>query len=311
MYHPYFRGKMNELLTIREKASLLAAAGFAPLIEPVKDNLNALDRALAAVMDAGGSAIVIVNPVHGEHGPHRDDISQLLSRKYNNSRISPAILLTQRTTVQQALACVARHPSSNLSFVHAGFFDAQSLISALPFHQGQIRHIFIEGKSSGQYVQSFSGTSRVIVRDSFDKQNNSAYPPLEVFSDLHLRFRQLGATGFGDFLTMPDDFSAGGGPAWAVAIHLTYIDPAQSNTMMIRHFVSDTQDTPTDPAGKFAEALRKLVRELNNPNTPIREFAAAAQFRDLHARGHFPGLGAVKKLSMQHHIEALADHLGR
>lgn len=32
--------------------------------------------------------------------------------------------------------------------------------------------------------------------------------------------------------------------------------------MYIYHFVSDTRDTPTDPAGKFAQALKKLVNKL-------------------------------------------------
>lgn len=29
--------------------------------------------------------------------------------------------------------------------------------------------------------------------------------------------------------------------------------------MYVYHFVSDTRDTPTDPAGKFAQALAKLI----------------------------------------------------
>jgi hypothetical protein len=39
------------------------------------------------------------------------------------------------------------------------------------------------------------------------------------------------------------------------------------------------------------------------------ETSAVKEFRDLHAKGHFPGLGYVKKLSMNHHIETLADFL--
>ncbi len=35
MYHPYFRGKQFELITIREMAALLAEKNFVPVIEPV------------------------------------------------------------------------------------------------------------------------------------------------------------------------------------------------------------------------------------------------------------------------------------
>jgi hypothetical protein len=43
MYHPYFRGKQYELITIRELAPLFKAAGFCPIIEPVKETLSGLD----------------------------------------------------------------------------------------------------------------------------------------------------------------------------------------------------------------------------------------------------------------------------
>jgi hypothetical protein len=34
--------------------------------------------------------------------------------------------------------------------------------------------------------------------------------------------------------------------------------------MYIYHFVSTTNDTPTDPAGKFAQALEKAYRQAGN-----------------------------------------------
>lgn len=80
--------------------------------------------------------------------------------------------------------------------------------------------------------------------------------------------------------------------------------------MYIYHFVSDTKDTPTDPAGKFAQALAKLIAKLDSGSSHILETNAIKEFRQLHAKGHFPGLGSVKKLSMMHHIETLADYLG-
>ncbi|KGC60059.1 hypothetical protein X963_5679 [Burkholderia pseudomallei MSHR7498] len=113
--------------------------------------------------------------------------------------------------------------------------------------------------------------------------------------------------GFGDFLMVGDDYSEGGGPAYAVAIHLTYIDPDKDDVMYIYHFLSTTNNTPTDPAGKFAQALEKLIAKLDSGKSKLFEGEAIAEFRELHAKGHFPGLGYVKKLSMKHHIETLAN----
>jgi hypothetical protein len=78
--------------------------------------------------------------------------------------------------------------------------------------------------------------------------------------------------------------------------------------MFIYHFVSDSNDTPTDPAGKFAQALAKLIATLDQGDSHLHESTAVEEFRQLHERGHFPGLGYVKKLSIKHHIETLAAY---
>jgi hypothetical protein len=114
--------------------------------------------------------------------------------------------------------------------------------------------------------------------------------------------------GFGDFLIVGDDFYETGGPAYAVAIHLTFIDPDKDDAMYIYHFVSTTKDTPTDPAGKFGEAIKKLIDKLDSGTSKLLETKSIKEFRELHAKGHFPGLGYVKKLSMNHHIDTLAAY---
>ena len=114
--------------------------------------------------------------------------------------------------------------------------------------------------------------------------------------------------GFGDFLIVGDEYSETGGPAYAVAIHLTFIDPDQDDSMQIYHFKSERQDTPQDPAGKFGEALAEMMKTLDAPESKILETNAVKEFRALHKQRHFPGLGYVKKLSMGHHIETLADY---
>jgi hypothetical protein len=114
--------------------------------------------------------------------------------------------------------------------------------------------------------------------------------------------------GFGDFLIVGDEYSEEGGPAYAVAIHLTFIDPDRDDAMYIYHFKSQRQDTPQDPAGKFAEALERMMRVLDKPNSKVLETGAVKEFRALYKQKHFPGLGYVKKLSMNHHIETLAEY---
>ncbi|EED0752965.1 sce7725 family protein, partial [Escherichia coli] len=67
MYYPYFRGKQFELLAIRDTANVMAEAGFTPIIEPVREALNGLERTLKTIQENDGRAIVIINPACGDH----------------------------------------------------------------------------------------------------------------------------------------------------------------------------------------------------------------------------------------------------
>jgi len=306
MYHPYFRGKQYELITIRENAQTLADAKFVPIIEPVKESLGGLEKALKAVCQAKGRAIVLVNPYHGEHAQDGIGISALLENGFlDKPGIEAGILLKKGMSAGEVLKCYHEHAKFTRTFVHAGFTEAKPLLDDLGADISNSVQIFTENNKL--YQKNFKDCTRILIRDGFKKQKNSAYQPLEFFSDLHITYEDEGMNGFGDYLTVGDEYSEGGGPAYAIAIHLTFFDPDQDNGMYVYHFVSDRIDTPTDPAGKFSEALKKLVQKLDAPNSKILKTKAALEFKDIYESGHFPGLGYVKKLSMQHHIETMAD----
>jgi hypothetical protein len=309
MYHPYFRGKQFELITIRETAGLMAAAKFVPIIEPVKEALKGLERSLTAVSDAGGHAVVIVNPYHGDHSEDGVSISSLLKKGFLGSdAIAAGVLLKKDMTLDEAVACYEMHRGHKTSFIHGGFTEAKALAEKIGEELPTTRNVFFELHCGKLYRKHFLGSERILLRDGFKKRRNADHPLLEEFSDLHVTFGEEGMNGFGDFLMVGDDFAEGGGPAYAVAIHLTFIDPDKDDAMYIYHFVSTTKDTPTDPAGKFGEALEKLIAKLDSGTSKLLETSAIKELRDLHAKGHFPGLGYVKKLSMKHHIETLAEY---
>lgn len=309
MYHPYFRGKQYELIAIKEEATVLSKAGFCPIIEPVRESLGALRRALDAIIEADGGAIVIINPHHGDLANHGDAVSELLEESYLDlPNISAGILLKPATTVDQAIERYEGHRSHSPVFIHAGFNKAKRFAAAMAQRSNEQRHIFLDDFSGKLYQRHFKGAHRVLVKDGFERKRNADYDPVQHFSDLHATFADEGMDGFGDFLIVGDDFSETGGPAYAVAIHLTFIDSDQDESMQIYHFVSDSKDTPKDPAGKFSQALKKMILELDAPSSKILESTAVAEFRSLHRLGHFPGLGYVKKLSMKHHIETMADY---
>jgi hypothetical protein len=307
MYHPYFRGKQYELITIRELAPLLATAGFCPVVEPVREDLSGLDKALDAVVDAGGNAIVIVNPHHGDLSGAGGPLTELLK---DNSwpGISAGILLKPGMPLEKVMERYKEHTAQAPVFIHGGFSEAKALAEKLGKPKKDHSHVFFEEFCGKLYQKHFIGAKRILLRDGFQRMRNRDYERFEPFSDLHATFLDEGMDGFGDFLMVGDDFSESGGPVYTVAIHLTFIDPDQDNSMYIYHFKSKSQDTPKDPAGKFGEALTEMIKTLNRPDSKVLETDAVKEFRTLHEQGHFPGLGYVKKLSMSHHIETMADY---
>lgn len=313
MYYPYFRGKQFELITIRETASLLAEKNFIPVIEPVRESLSGLKRTLTAVCDAGGSAVVIVNPYHGDHQEDGVGITELLQEDFKGvDNISAGVLLRTGMSVDAVMTCYKKHIAHHPILIHAGFTEHKALAAKLRSEMSGLTNIFIDDYANTLYRKHFESSNRILIRDGFKRRKNSEFAkiPVEEFSELHLTFNSdLGMRGFGDFLTVGDAYSDGGGPAYAVAIHVTFIDPNADEVMNIYHFVSTTNDTPTDPAGKFAQALAKLIEKLDGGASHILETSSIKEFRNLHTKGHFPGLGYVKKLSMKHHIETLATYL--
>lgn len=309
MYYPYFRGKQFDLLAIRECADIFSESNFTPIIEPVRESLNGLKRAVDQLSQAKANAILIANPTYGDHTEKADAIDSFIKGELKSSQnISVGVLLNSSSTTWMAIELAERFKGRQLSFIHAGFSDPKDLSIAINNENIQADHIFFEAHCGKLYRRHFESPNRILLRDGFRKQANSKYPDTEPFSDLHVTFAEEGMSGFGDFLIVGDEYSETGGPAYAVAIHLTFIDPEMDDAMFIHHFKSDRQDTPTDPAGKFYEALTKLVNEVEKPDTKIFRSSAVEEFLLLHREKHFPGLGSIKKISMKHHIETLAQY---
>ncbi len=304
MYYPYFRGKQYELITIRENAELIAHNNITPIIEPVRSSFSGLRRAIEAVRGADANFILIVNPQVGDLAAASEwlapeDCAELLET-YTNCTMG---FIADAEVSQTGVSRLARYELP-ISVIHYGCTQARNLSALLSPLETVQEHIFIEESCSRLYRRQFTNHRRILIRDGFIKRKNREHPPREHFSDLHITYPDEGVDGFGDFLIVGDDYSETGGPAYAVAIHLTYIDSNEDDDMFMNHYVSDRQLDPTDPGGKFLEALVKLQRDVTAGRIP--EMGAVSEFMDLHDRQHFPGLGYAKKLSMQHHLEVMA-----
>nr|WP_262927589.1 sce7725 family protein [Microbacterium sp. NIBRBAC000506063] len=207
MYFPFFRGKQFELLAIKESASVIADAGFNPIIEPVRETFSGLHRTLQELVIQGASASVIVNPRHGDHRHDGEGLAGYLRENYEgNDGISPALLLTNAMTTETALSLVAQHDSRPLTLVHAGFTDGRGLANGLP--TTNYTHVFLDSRNL-LYRRPFRGGRRILVEDGFERKKNADYDLIDRFSDLHVTFEEQGADGYGDFLTIGDHYAEG------------------------------------------------------------------------------------------------------
>lgn len=312
MYYPYLRGKQYELIMLRENAQLIADAGIHPIIEPVRADMSAVRRALDALGTAGATCTVIVNPGVGQLREQGDRLLDELfvDRPETWRDVDAGYIMQADSGIDDLVSRAEANPDTGIVVVHGGFADGRNLAAATSSLDNVTRHVFIDGLVGKLYMGHFAGQGleRVLVRDGFKQQSkNAQYPLSDHFSDLHVTYVDEGVDGFGDFLTVGATYTESGGPAYAVAVHMTYLDV--ESDMQTFHFVSDQTDSPTDPGGKFLEALRKLTVEATREGTPLLRTAACGEFMELYEQGGYRGLGYAKKLSMQHHVELMASVL--
>ncbi len=253
--------------------------------------------------------VIIANPQCGDFSADSSPLDEFLFTgdllEYQNFSIG--YICNENTDLDHLKTFLAKYQKNSVVLIHSGYSNGKLLRTSIAEFSNITTHVFIEKHAQKRYRKNFNnGARRILIRDGFEKQSNKDYPFKEHFSELHIMFEEEGMNGFGDFSITSDEYSESGGPAYAVAIHLTYLEPDDDDDMYIKHYISDRNNSPADPGGKFLEAINKLVVDVEHDKKMFNS-NAVVEFKALAERKHFPGLGYVKKLSMQHHIELLAN----
>ena len=306
MYQPYIRGKQFELIGIKELIVpvLLNNLGkISPIIEPVKDS-STFKTTLRELAKNNVNFTIIINPQVGSfNDPEKilDLIQDALSN-YNNFQVG--VIFHAKINHKGIIDILNKFSNlkCQITLIHNCVFDNISEIIGMYNQPFVIKFNIVNLKlTSKRYFRNFAKTTLVELDDYFDAQSrNSDYLSVgeSDFSEEHLFYKEEGFIGFSDYLTIGEEFSESGFLPYAVAIHLSYSDNV--NRIKIKHFVSDTNQDTSDIAGKFEEALNKLIEwcNINRYNSISIPF-----YRQYHTNGHFPGLGTLKKLSLMNHID--------
>lgn len=309
MYFPYVRGKQYELLALKERARLLGSVGaIVPIIEPVKEPDGGLDRCLNSLRESAVEVVVIANPQVGPlSGPGiATSISSYIHRN-RSMQWNIGLLIDESTDVRNLLAQFrAEVPAgTDLTLVHRGVSNEPTFLLAESSRLGRKFDLVDESLRQRHFRGFLAGSTGVILHDGFRaEERNAGYLDREesVFTEDHLYYEEEGWGGFADYLTVGSGWTEGGFTPRAVAIHWTY-QPEPEAPIMIRHFTSVSNGDMANVGGKFLEACGKLVRFLDDRNL---HGPSANTMRQHLASQTYPGLGIVKKLSIQNHLELMA-----
>ena len=306
MYFPYLRGRQFELIALRDLVDKgVLSDKIIPIIEPVKLS-STLIKTIESYGKKGKQLGIIVNP---KVGGFKIDIEEEKNQKLKNS------LLTSLKENDYILYMILLSANLNPDEFIKNHKDNMGTIcdnkDAIPVYEAN----FAKMKVKYNLIPDESGfrrkirNNRVLLADKFNKQErNNDYIEIddEPFSEDHLYYVDDGYIGFSDYTVVGKEYNDTDFAPYAVAIHIVYFDSDKS--LRVKHFVSDSNDDISDPAGKFQEALSKLVEW--NKKKQIKT-VAMKEFEDLYRREAYPGLGTVKKLSIMHHLELIGQYLDK
>lgn len=299
MYYPYLRGKQNELLALRLfSENLSRSLKVCPVIEPVRSIFNSLRTAIGTMNEHDVKFYVIINPQNGDLVGKSQEIIEgleglnwrpafIIDRNYlevsdliSSCSFNDVMLLKLRGTDDndEALRDIAS-------------IDAVTSIIVDPSLRGLLRELRHMGKAIIRIDDNFVAKKRNLDYVGLDE---------EPFTEEFAYYQEEGFNGFCDYTALPSDFIEGGVLPNALVIHLTY--KKSNDKVFVRHFYSDTNGNNANIQGKFGEAASKAVTFFNNLNY---HDTAIDELNTIFNEERYPGLGAIKKLSVLHHLELM------
>lgn len=297
LYFPYFRGRQYDLLALKNIAQQhVLPANIIPIIEPVRD-IRALPQTVAAFVDHDQPVVVIANPTVSDYSltqqklhdwrPYQDNPNLIVGHV-----LTPMLIPDSLTApAGHHTLLIARQYDELKAAHHAGWLTAPDYLLVPP--EARIRQLLDRPTVS-------------LFDHAWFPEHDRSYADIVdgFFSDDWTLADFNNYVGFSDYTIGGSHYSEHGYPAKAVTLHLTYF---RGNQLRIHRFVSTDRNDFRHPKEKFFQAVAKLAEWL--PQQPaVTQTPAAQQLAAYHEQQHFPGLGVVKRLSLEHHLQLMAQY---
>lgn len=319
MYYPYLRGRQNELLCLRE---LLNAGKLSmkvvPIIEPVKFS-STFFSTLTKFIEMDHTVIVIRNPKVGSFIKElRDMKNNIYKQNDENKKKKMQETLDKYKSVWNNSSILKAYMVDNdiISKILRKEIVAKDTVM-INLKKGNY-HFYEEygDKITGKYTVVPKGADfediieneMIMIEDGYKKaKRNIDYiqNPDESFSRNHIVYKKRGFVGFSDFSIVGNEYEESGFAPLALAIHIMYFGDKEE--LRVHHFVSESNESISDPARKFEEAMNSLIEWERFDDLP--QTIGLKSLIECYDIGKFPGLGVIKKYSLMHHIEMMGKYL--
>lgn len=319
MYYPYLRGRQNELLCLRE---LLNAGKLStkviPIIEPVKFS-STFFSTLTKFIELGRTVIVIRNPKVGSFLKELTDMKMNIEKQNDEKKkiklqetLDKYRSVWNDPSIQKAYIVDSDIVSKILKNKIAGKDTVMINLKKGNYHFYEEYGDKITGKYTvvpkGEDFEDIIEDEMIMLEDGYRKaKRNIDYiqNPDEAFSRNHIVYKKRGFVGFSDFSIVGNEYEESGFAPLAIAIHIMYF--GNKEELRVHHFVSESNESISDPARKFEEAMNSLIEWEGFDDLP--QTIGLKSLVECYDVGKFPGLGVIKKYSLMHHIEMMGKYL--
>jgi len=312
MYFPYLRGKTYELKALRELVENdLLGDKIIPIVEPINMS-SSLTKLVSTFVEHKKRVGIVINPLVGTfledfYGAEEEEKKKFTDKLFNNEYAFFVHIINENSKIQ-----------FDAMFQNGVTYDKLIVINNDKINYPIYLNLFQKTPPAFTLVPNIKNIFRtvrrnaVIFEDYFIKQRRNqdyAIRTVDFFSDDHLFFSAQGYEGFSDYSIIGDQFVDGGFAPFAVAIHLVFADNNNNNNnnnvLMVKHFVSDTNDDITNQPLKIYEALAKIYedKDIFIPTYGLQYLL------DLYTNERSTSLGGLKKYSIMHHLETVAKLL--
>ena len=317
MYYPYFRGRQNELLCLREllEANRLSDC-IMPVLEPVKFS-STFFTTLKKFIEKDREVIVIINPSVGKFVKEYTKALKDVEVDEKNEKLQKTMKeykeILKDEHIRKAYIVNSRVINNVLELTE----EKRKKIYLINSNKGDedfyVEHgeeLFVAASfipKDEDFKDEVVGNA-IILEDCYDKaKRNVDYMdnPDVLFSKNHLIFKRRGYQGFSDYSIVGNEYEESGFAPLAIAIHIVYF--GDRNELRVHHFVSDSNENISDPARKFEEAMEKLVQWEKIER--VKYTKGLMGLINYYENGRFPGLGVIKKFSLMHHVELMGRFL--